>query len=234
MPEIEIDSAQSSRLKEFRPVTAVILAAQQQFRNLLLAAKDSGGVTRERYVRYLSMQFHLTREVQRPFMAIAAHPALARRKRLRDFLYAFAIEEEPHFAVAADDLANLGEIPLPIPFDTELWWAYFNGTIGTRPFVRLGAACVLENLGPGAGALGRKMLAAAAFLNKLNTRFLEIHFHEALPHGDQIIQAMTSVPLSAAEIGDCREGAIKGATMYLRMAAWVFKADPLMEALAVA
>ena len=167
-------------------------------------------------------------------MMITAHPALARRKKLRDFLYNFALEEEPHFSVAEDDLDNMGEKPLPIPFDVELWWAYFNSIVPTRPFVRLGATCVLENLGPGAGALGREMLAATPFLNKLNTRFLEIHFHEVLPHGDQIIQAMTSVPLAEQEIADCREGAVNGAIMYLRMAAWVFRDDAMAEALASA
>lgn len=231
MPEVLIEEENPALLAAFQPVLKVVRAAQQEFRKLLLQARESGGVTRERYVRYLTMQYHLTKDVQRPFMVIAAHPSLARRKKLRDFLYAFALEEEPHFAVAADDLDNMGERPGPIPFDVELWWAYFNCCVAPRPFVRLGAACVLENLGPGAGALGREMLAAAPFLNKLNTRFLEIHFHEALPHGDQIVKAMTSVPLSEAEIADCREGAVKGAAMYLRMASWVFKADSVFEAL---
>jgi predicted GNAT family N-acyltransferase len=156
MPEIQLDAEQPTRLQEFQPVLAVIQVAQQEFRKLLLAMRETGGVTRERYVRYLSMQYHLTKEVQRPFMAIAAHPVLARRKKLRDFLYAFALEEEPHFAVAADDLDNLGEKPLPIPFDTELWWAYFNSAIGTRPFVRLGAACVLEIWGRAPALSGGK------------------------------------------------------------------------------
>src|ERR1700760_2451951 len=101
MPEIPSTVDHSANRTRFQPVIAVVQAAQEEFRRLLRKSRESGGVTRERYVRYLSMQYHLTKEVQRPFMTIASHPSLARRKKLRDFLYGFALEEEPHFAVAA-------------------------------------------------------------------------------------------------------------------------------------
>lgn len=180
----------------------------------------TGGMTRPVYVRYLSFQHHLTKGVQRHFLAIAAHPTLAGRRKLRDFLYRFALEEEPHYDVARHDLEALGTAPLPCPLDVKLWWAYFDGVVQTRPFVRLGATCVLENLGAGAGDLGHRLLDEATFLNERNTRFMTIHFHEELPHGDQIIAALRSVPLSDAEVDQLVEGARTGAVLYLRMARW--------------
>ena len=42
-----------------------------------------------------------------------------------------------------------------------------------------------------------QLLARAPFLNRLNTRFIEIHFHEELPHGDQIISALASFDTSS-------------------------------------
>lgn len=232
MPDIIVDrEEQRPRLKQFQPVLDVVGLSQELFRDLLIKARDSGGMTRERYIRYLSMQYHLTLDVQRHFLRAAAHPCLARRKKLRDFLYEFALEEEPHFQVAFDDLARLEAEPLPIPFDVELWRSYFYPLVESRPFLRLGATCVLESLGQGVGHLGRQLLAEAPFLNKTNTRFLEIHFHEALPHGAQIVDAMTSVPLSDQEIRDCVEGAVKGAIFYLRFAKWVFRSDSMEDRL---
>jgi hypothetical protein len=86
---------------------------------------------------------------------------------------------------------------------------------------------VLENLGAGAGALGHRLLDEAPFLNKANTRFLTIHFHELLPHGDQIIGALTSAPLEPLDIEELVEGANIGSIIYLRMAAWATMTDPL-------
>jgi hypothetical protein len=97
---------------------------------------------------------------------------------------------------------------------------------------------VLENLGAGAGGTGRELLAKAPFLNKTNTRFIEIHFHEVLPHGAQIFDALTSVEMSAEEVAQACYGACVGTAFYLRLANWVFELDPLLnqfatEALAV-
>ena len=101
----------------------------------------------------------------------------------------------------------------------------------SRPFHCLGATCVLENLGSRAGATGRALLASASFLSRENTRFIDIHFHEVLPHGDQIIAALSGVPMTKAEIEDARRGAIVGAILYFRMARWVFGRDTELAAL---
>ncbi len=208
------------------PIVTIVEQAQAAFREILLQVTASTGLSQAAYRRYLSMQYHLTKDVQRHFLYAAAHGSLARRKPLRDFLYRFALEEEPHYLVAQDDLANLGETPLPCPLDVTLWQAYFLRESAERPFVRLGATCVLENLGAGAGGVGRDLLARAPYLNKLNTRFIEIHFHEVLPHGAQIYEALSGVDLTEEELAQACHGARVGAIFYLRLVHWVFELDP--------
>ena len=212
-----------------QPVVEIVEQAKTAFRELLVSIGNTDGISRRAYARYLSMQYHLTKDVQRHFFLAAAHASLARRKPLRDFLYRFALEEEPHYLVAKDDLDNLGETLLPCPLDVTLWHAFFLRQAAERPFVRLGATCVLENLGAGAGGTGRDLLAKAPFLNKTNTRFIEIHFHEVLPHGAQIYDALNSVEMSPEEVAQAAHGARVGAVFYLRLARWVFEQDPLLN-----
>ncbi len=208
-------------------VLAVVETAKSVFRSKLQSVAESGGMTREMYLRYLSFQYHLTKGVQRHFLKVAAHPRLARKNTLREFLFKFGLEEEPHYKVAEVDLLRLGEQPLPCPMDVSMWWAYFDQIVEQRPFVRLGATCVLENLGAGAGMLGHALLDSAPFLNKSNTRFLTIHFHELLPHGDQIIAALDRVPLDEQDIAELVEGANVGSILYLRLAMWALGQDEL-------
>lgn len=210
-------------MNSLESVREVVSTAQDTFRKHLFELARRGGMTLTIYVRYLSFQFHLTNGVQRHFLRAAASPALSGRRSLRNFLYNFALEEEPHFDIAKHDLATMGLSPLPCPLDVKLWWSYYDGVVDERPFVRLGATCVLENLGAGAGELGHQLLDEAPFLNDRNTRFLQIHFHEALPHGEQIFAALEAVDLNAHEIADLREGAITGSIMYLRMARWALQ-----------
>ena len=210
-------------------VLQVVEQAKERFRIDLEWLEMQGGMSRDVYHRYLSFQYYLTKGVQRHFLAIAAHPSLAGRRQLREFLYRFALEEEPHYGIAKHDLEAMGETPLPCPLDVRLWWAYFNQVVETRPLVRLGATCVLENLGAGAGKLGHALLDEAPFLNEGNTRFLQIHFHEELPHGDQIIGALNSVSLSEQEVDDLVEGARTGAILYLRMARWAMGMPDLVN-----
>lgn len=208
-------------------VLAVVESAKEVFSSDLHGLSDTGGLTVEMYHRYLSFQYHLTKGVQRAFMKCAGHPALSGKNRLREFLFKFALEEEPHYRVAEIDLERMGLEPTAMPLDVALWWAYFDQVVEERPFVRIGATCVLENLGAGAGAMGHALLDSAPYLNKSNTRFLEIHFHEILPHGDQIIGALESAPLQQADIDDLVEGAHTGAIIYLRLARWAMGKDEL-------
>lgn len=193
------------------------LAAQ-----LRLAA--DAGFAAGHYVRYLSFQHHLTRGVQRHFFTIAGHASLADRRPLREFLVHFAMEEEPHYRVAEADLRAMGRTPLAPPIEVELWWAYFDRTVQERPFTRLGATAVLENLGPGTAAESARLMAGATFLRPENTRFLVIHRHEVLPHGDQILSALAAARPGPTELADLLHGAEVGARLYLGMMQWAMQA----------
>ena len=207
------------------PVQRVVRSAVHRFRGLLQTALDSGGFTRERYVRYLSMQHHLTKGVQRHFLIAASHPSMVRKPQLRKFLIHFALEEETHYEMARRDVEALGDTLLPCPFDVRLWWAYFDSVIYERPFLRLGATCILENLGPGAGELAKALLASAPFLTRETTTFLRLHIHDDVPHGDDIVAALAGAALDDAELADVEEGARAGATLYLRMAEWALRPE---------
>ena len=117
------------------PVARVVAIAQREFNAMLSRYADSGALRKETYIRYLSFQHHLTANVQRAFLAVAAHPSLANRRELREFLFSFALEEEPHSAIAERDLSQLGHRPLDCPLDVKLWWSYFNEVIPQTPFV---------------------------------------------------------------------------------------------------
>src|SRR5437868_9535969 len=111
----------SSGVDDLSGLSLCIADAQERFAELLKSYLLDHPTTVDQYIRYLSFQYHLTKDVQRYFLAIAAHGDLARRRGLREFLYNFANEEELHYLVAANDLAKLGLRPLPRPFDVELW-----------------------------------------------------------------------------------------------------------------
>lgn len=199
---------------------ACINDAQERFAELLKSYLVDHPTTIDQYIRYLSFQYHLTKDVQRYFLAIAAHRDLSRRRRLREFLCSFANEEELHYLVAANDLARLGLRPLPMPFDVELWHTYFSKVVVERPFVRLGAAAVLENISDGPAKEWVKTAMQGAFLTRDNTKFLVLHQHEVLPHGNQILNAIEEGDLEPRHFADLIEGARKGTVLYLRMAEW--------------
>ena len=199
---------------------SVVADAQHEFALLLRRARTAGPLRIEQYQRYLSMQYHLTRGVQTYFMRAAAHRDLVRKKALRKFLFSFANEEEQHYLVAANDLTRMGLEILAEPFDVTLWHAWFRSIVDDHPFIRLGAACVLENLSGGEAKEDVKLVLGASFLNESNTKFLVLHQHEKLPHGDQIVAALGAADLNEMQLGDLVLGAKQGLILYLRMAEW--------------
>ena len=201
-----------------------ILEAQRRFAALVRRLLGGWPVDRSCYARYLTMQYHLTRGVQRYFFGIASHPSMSRRKALRQFLVRFANEEELHYLVAGNDLAKLGLAVGPCPLDVRLWHAFFEPVVAEQPFLRLGAAVILENISGGEARAHVKLALAAPFLAKDNTKFLTIHQHETLPHGDQLVEAVERGALTAAEWADLLQGARVATVMYLRMAEWAL--DP--------
>ena len=212
---------------DLTPIIDVVTRARTILQQDLEAVSASGGITMEIYHRYISFQYHLTKGVQRSILKCVAHPDLSGKKKLRKFLFTFALEEEPHYKVAESDLRNMGLTPMKMPLDVALWWTYFDRIVEEKPFVRLGTTCVLENLGAGTGPIVRALFERTDFLNRKNTRFLEIHLHEILPHGDQILDALRSVTLNARNLQHLVEGANTGSIMYLRLSKWAMGVDEL-------
>ena len=158
-------------------------------------------------------------------MAVAGHHYMAKRRSFREFLVNFANEEELHYLLAEKDLKNLGTTPLPINFDTELWWSYFNSIIHERPFVRVGGTCILENIAGKSGAVIADLLGEASYLTPKYTTFVVVHQHEELPHGDEILEAVANARLDETMQSDLLEGAKKALTLYLRMFNWAMLPD---------
>lgn len=204
-------------------INSALKPSQEHLLNWLKSLQGQGGLTRDQYIRYLSMQYHLTNGVHRHFFMVAAHESFFRRRKFREFLFNFAMEEERHFEIAKTDLAKMGEVPLPCPIDVELWHLYYNSVIPTRPFLRLGATCVLENLTKGCDNILNELITKSSFLKPENTHFLQIHRHSTeLPHGDQIVGQVSSLTLTDIEGTDVFKGIEIGSIFMKRMLDWVF------------
>jgi hypothetical protein len=204
-----------------KALTSQITKAQSHLKDLLLRCKKDGGISLESYVRFLTFQYHLTKGVQRHFLGIASHPDLAQRKKLRSFLIDFAFEEEHHYAIARKDLKELGKDVLEMPFDVKLWWRYFDIEVTERPFVRLGATTILENIATSSGEELDFLLQNSPFLRPNALRFLQIHRHgEALPHGDQILEVLAQGGLTEDHWAQVLKGAEEGRILYVRMLDW--------------
>lgn len=205
-----------------------IKIAQSLFRDKLLALDSSGGLTKERYIRFLSVQYHLNKGVQKTFFSIAANGIMSRKRDLRKWLIQFGQEEEPHFELAKADLKELESDPLPCPFDVKAWWLHFDSVIQERPFVRLGGTCILENIGSGSADILDKMIKSSVFLTPKNLRYLIIHQHGPnLDHGNQVLEALEKGDLSEEQLADVLEGAKTATTLYLRIAHWMFTGEEL-------
>jgi hypothetical protein len=214
-----------------QPLFDVIAAAQAELARLLGKALASGPLSAFQYQRYLSMQYHLTRGVQGYFLRAAAHDDLVRKRSLRRFLFDFANEEEQHYLVAAGDLRRMGLPLLDEPLDVTLWHAYFRGIVDDRPFLRLGAACVLENLSGGVAKEAARKALGAPFLTVDNTKFVVLHMHESQPHGDQIAAALADAGLNDTQMNDLVTGGKQGMVLYMRMMTWVLYPTTLVASL---
>jgi hypothetical protein len=200
-------------------VENLIKASQSTFRKMLLDAQKTGGLTQDRYCKYLSMQYHLTKDVQRHFYTAAGNHQLVHKKALREFLVKFALEEESHFEIALRDLKNLGREPGESPVPIKIWWAYFDSVVSSKPFLRLGATCILENVSEGNSDVIDSLFKEADYLNPKNTVFFRIHRHgEELPHGHEILNALKSADLNEPQVLQLIEGAQTGLLLYLAAA----------------
>jgi len=198
-----------------------VKAAQEEFTQLLRQMTETTGLSKDVYHRFLTYQYHLTKGVQKHFLFIAGHPATARMRSLRNWLVKFAFEEEFHFEIARNDLKSLGLEPLECPLDIKLWWAFFNEAIKDRPFLRLGATAILENIADGSAPILDGLIKNADYLNPSCLRFLTIHRHGPnLAHGDQVLDNLAEADLSATEMADALEGARMATVMYMRLIKW--------------
>jgi hypothetical protein len=204
-----------------------VLKASNQFRDKLLELdKTPQGFSKEAYIRFLQMQFHLTKDVQRHFFICASHSDMSHRKALRQFLITFGNEEELHYKIAEKDLENMGADTNVEILDVKLWKAYFNSVIVERPFLRLGATCILENIAACSNDIIDKLFSRADYLTPRNSKFVTIHRHGPdLPHGDQILEALANADLEERHVNDLLEGTQIGRVMYMRMFAWVLSGD---------
>lgn len=190
---------------------------------LLAAIKQNANLTGEPYLRFLSMQYHLTKDVQKDMFTVAASPHLLKHRKLRDFLYNFGLEEEPHFLLAKKDLKDLGHEPLPVSLDVKLWKGYFAQVCYQQPFIRLGGTCVLESIGTGVADIIHGVLKDSSTAINRSSRFLRIHLHtaEGLNHGEQIMEALEGAKLNASELAQLEQGATEAMVVYLRLIHWV-------------
>jgi len=203
--------------------------AQQAFAESLQRMLKQGGTTLEIYRRYLSMEYHLTKGVQRYFITAAAHEGFVKHKKLRQFLLDFGNEEESHYLVAANDLHKCGLTVTAEPFDVTLWHAYFRSVISNRPLLRLGAASILESISGGVARESARRALSAPFLTRENSKFLVMHMHESAPHGDLFLDALESEAFNEAQVGDLELGARHGTTLYMRMTQWCLFPDEYPE-----
>jgi len=210
-------------------VIEIVDQANVHFYNKLSVLDQGEPLSREQYVRYLRMQYHLTNGVQESFLALASHPETRKYSSLRKFLIQFAYEEEMHYRLAEKDLEDLGETPGEIPFLVEVWWQYQRKIIKDNPFQRLGTTCILENIGNHSAGMLKKVLSEAPFISKKNTSFIMIHMHEVLPHGDQIVEALESAKLSETHQKELVQGAVKGSWLYSNIIDWVLDGDAFMN-----
>ena len=172
------------------------------------------GLQKDQYMRFLRMQYHLTKGVQNTFLGIASHSETRPYKKLRKFLVNFAYEEEMHYKLAEKDLQRLGGTPEATPFPVELWWQYQKYVVQHKPLERLGATAVLENIGNYAAPIIKKMFAEANYINSQNTSFATVHMHEELPHGDQILDALSAENFSQNHLSQLNEGARRATWLY--------------------
>ncbi len=173
-------------------------------------------------VQLLSLHLHILENIQRHFLICASHPDLSHRRALRKTLVDFANEEEHFVELIHQDLKDLKASPLPPPFEVELWWAYFDKQVYMRPFLRIGAALIYENL-PEKSKDIISRLTHAPYLNANNTRFFTaLHRNNALSHGSELLASLQGARLDNHHLEELKEGANKGFFLLEKMVHWAF------------
>ncbi len=201
-----------------------LVEKSQEDLNDLLRGKelDITGFSKEQYIRYLQMQYHLTNGVQKHFMRVASHHSFRTKKSFRSFLVDFAYEEESHYLIAQKDLEKLGASVGDVPLGVTLWKLYFESILDSNPLIRLGATAILENISSGVvKPTLDKVMSNSNFLTESNTRFIKVHRHEELPHGDEILRELSEYGPSQEEYNDILLGAKNGSSIFQGLLEWI-------------
>lgn len=177
------------------------------------------------YQKFLSAHYHLTRGVQKQFFRLSSSPRLARNHGLRQFFMRIAEPDQMHFVRAAEDLQALGMEALPEPLDVALWRSYFENSVDNRPFLRVGAALVLENAMTGAGRETAARLINGAFMTERNTGLLRLMHRGGPLHAEPLIEALAMAELDETEVSDLIMGARQGTVLYLRILNWALERE---------
>lgn len=190
-----------------RRVVEHVERAQAAYREQLVRTIATGGLTRERCARLLAMRCHLGAS-GRWCAAVVDHPRITRLPVLRGGLLARAADVGPTW----NDLARLGVSALPPLPEIGVWHAYFRGA--DWPFLRLGAATVLEEIGAGADGLLAEAMRIAAPAAALHGAVAALHASQG-----GLAALLARAVHHESDWREVAAGAQAGAALYLRMVA---------------
>ena len=165
-----------------------------------------------RYLRYLDVMYHYTRNAE-PELRYAA--AIGPTPEVTQLFEELAAEEADHYRLAAHDARSLDHrIDERVPASVAAYRAYWNGTPAEEAYRLLGAMYVLENV---AGWAGTRALAslAALDLRPPNCTFVAVHVREDGDHGRRLQAACREVP--EEHRSTVLEGAREGARLWVDM-----------------
>ena len=187
-------------------------------------AVNTDKFSREFYVKFLSLHFHMINGSARHLMLIASHKDLTHRARLRGFLIDFALQHEKDHLLAESDLRQLGNKILPATLDIKLWWSYFNNIVEQRPFIRLGAAFTFEQAICQMTPMLEKIQDQCNFITPRSSQYLSLLVSpQYIERSQKLWEALQTSHLNVSQISDMQLGASECGTLYERMSQWIFE-----------
>ena len=208
-----------------------IADAQKQYRGRLDAFRANAPTELAAYHRFLSFHYHLSHAAYGAFVRVADCPRISELPRFRRFLKTFAASQKMHHTATAVDLRALGLSILPRTFDVALWHGSLDTVAEERPFVRIGAAVIMENLPD--RIVGRELASARETdISQRENRdlLLVLHLLDTRGSGGRLLEALAEAPLTPQDLSELLLGAKLGTALYLRMIDWALERDAITEA----
>lgn len=199
--------------------------AQRSVAALIEEFMDLNGSLLPGYQKFLSANYHLTRGVQKQFFRFASSPRMEHEPALRRIFMQLPETAAMHFVCAAEDLQALDMETLPEPLDAALWRSYFECAVDSRPFLRIGAALVLENALAGQARPAVRRALGGAFMTERNTALLRLMQRASPLTGAPLVEAISLTALTEAETADLAMGVRQGTVLYLRVLNWAFSRE---------